>query len=163
MNWEQVDWASLQSECVQRNSIRYGELFDRKITALYKSLDSHVETRESLNGSRVSAQPRTAVILRSWLGMKYTENDLYHIRSMVMELSLYSGAEYELILLIDCQGEKLPKETDTAAWKAFEQKHLPSELRGLAVWFNEEMLNDWYPEIDIHVYVYVILGDQFTS
>ncbi|KAI3266490.1 hypothetical protein CBS147309_6207 [Penicillium roqueforti] len=151
INWEQVDWANLQNDCLQRNSIRYRtQPSEGKILALYKSLDSDVQPREDLNETDKTV-PRTAVILRSWIGMKYTENDLYHIRSMLMELSLYSGAEYELILLIDCQGEKLPEETDYAAWKAFKAKHLPQELRSLAVWFNEEMLNDWYPGIDVHV------------
>lgn len=162
IDWEQVDWAHLQHECLQRNSVRYRtQPSERKISALYKSLDSDVQSREPLNKTD-KAQPRTAVILRSWIGMKYTENDLYHIRSMMMELSLYSGAEYELILLIDCQGEKLPKETDHAAWEAFNKKHLPQELRNLAVWFNAEMLNDWYPGIDVHVYVSAALGARFS-
>jgi hypothetical protein len=149
-----VDWAHLQYECLQRNSVRYRtQPSEGKIFALYKSLDSDVQPREPLNGTD-KMQPRTAVILRSWIGMKYTENDLYHIRSMLMELSLYSGAEYELILLIDSQGKKLPKKDDHAAWKAFNAKHLPQELRSLAVWFNAEILKDWYPGIEVHVYVF---------
>ncbi|KAJ5779847.1 hypothetical protein N7457_007567 [Penicillium paradoxum] len=153
IDWEQVNWGDLQHDCLQRNIIRYRkEASERKISALYKSLELDLqEPREPLNDTKPSAHPRTAILLRSWIGMKYTENDLHHIRSMMMELSLYSGAEYELVLLIDCQDEKLPAETDMAAWKAFKQKHLPQELHGLAVWFNEEMLNDWYPDIDIHV------------
>jgi hypothetical protein len=156
IDWEKVDWANLQNECLQRNSDRYRtQPSDGKIFALYKSLDGDVQP-QPLNETSKS-QPRTAVILRSWLGMKYTENDLYHIRSMIMELALYSGAEYELILLIDCQDEKLPEETDHAAWKAFKERHLPQELRSLAIWFNADMLNDWYPAIDVHVYVSVVL------
>lgn len=152
IDWEQVDWAHLQYECLRRNSVRYRTPpSEGKILALYKSLDSDVQPRQSLNETD-RTQPRAAVILRSWIGMKYTENDLYHIRSMMMELSLYSGAEYELILLIDCQGQKLPKETDYAAWKAFNAKHLPQELRNLAIWFNADMLKDWYPGIDVHAY-----------
>ncbi|KAJ5477610.1 Protein of unknown function DUF3405 [Penicillium desertorum] len=151
IDWEQVDWDRLQYECLQRNSVRYRTPpSEGKIFALYKSLDSDVQSREPLNGTD-KAQPQTAVILRSWIGMKYTENDLYHIRSMLMELSLYSGAEYELILLIDSQGKKLPKRNDHAAWKAFNAKHLPQELRSLAIWFNAEMLKDWYPGIEVHV------------
>ncbi|KAJ5169948.1 Protein of unknown function DUF3405 [Penicillium coprophilum] len=151
IDWEKVNWANLQHECLQRNSDRYRtHPSEEKIYALYKSLDKDSQSRQPLNET-VNPHPRTAVILRSWLGMKYTKNDLYHIRSMIMELSLYSGAEYELILLIDCQGTKLPEKTDHAAWKAFEEKHLPQELRSLAVWFNADMLKDWYPAIDVHV------------
>ncbi|KAJ5503819.1 hypothetical protein N7463_006693 [Penicillium fimorum] len=150
IDWKKVDWANLQSECLQRNSDRYRtQPSEERIVALYKSLDKDLKPREPLNETS-KIQSRTAVILRSWLGMKYTENDLYHIRSMIMELALYSGAEYELILMIDCQGEKLPKKSDNAAWKSFEEEHLPQELRNLAVWFNTDMLNDWYPAIDVH-------------
>lgn len=142
IDWQQVDWAHLQHECLQRNSDRYRrQQSEGKITALYKSLNFNVQSREPLNKTD-RAHPRAAVILRSWIGIKYTENDLYHIRSMIMEPSLYSGAEYELILLSDCQGEKMPKETDHAAWETFKAKLLPQELRSLAAWFNADMLKD---------------------
>ncbi|QQK46278.1 Reticulocyte-binding protein 2-like protein a [Penicillium digitatum] len=138
-DWQQVDWAHLQHECLQRNSDRYRrQQSEGKITALYKSLNFNVQSREPLNKTD-RAHPRAAVILRSWIGIKYTENDLYHIRSMIMEPSLYSGAEYELILLSDCQGEKMPKETDHAAWETFKAKLLPQELRSLAAWFNADI------------------------
>ena len=159
INWEIVDWGNLQQECLQRNSIRYRLAGNSEVrpVALYKPLDSEVlDSPTPSNDTEVGGQPRTAVILRTWLGMKYTENDLYHIRSMVMELSLYSGGEYEVILLIDCQGEELPAESDATAWKFFRKKHLPQELWGLAMFFNAEMLSDWYPDIDVHVYVCMV-------
>jgi hypothetical protein len=161
IDWEMVDWASLQQECLQRNSLRFrvAEPSERRIIALSKSLDSDSENSSKskpANDTRIVAQSRTAVILRSWIGMKYTENDLYHIRSIIMELSLYSGSEYEVILLVDCQEETLPAEDDLKAWKSFEEDHLPQELRGLAVFFNTQMLSDWYPDIDVHAYVALV-------
>jgi hypothetical protein len=167
IDWEHVDWAQLQQECLQRNALRYSttEPNEKSIWGLYKSLDPEMHkapppesSLKHLEETRKAAQPkpkpRTGVILRSWIGMEYTENDLYNIRSMIMELSLYSGGEYEVILLVDCQDKQLPKEKDDAAWTAFKEKHLPQELRGLAVFFNNKMLKDWYPEIDVHVYVF---------
>lgn len=156
IDWEGVNWAELQSDCLQRNKKRYRttETPGRRLDALHKSLDSDSNDSPKLaNETGITAQSRTAVILRSWLGMEYTKNDLYHIRSMIMELSLFSGAEYEVVLLIDCQDEELPAENDSAAWKVFRQGHLPQELWGLATFFNTKMLSDWYPDIDVHVYV----------
>ncbi|CAG8048752.1 unnamed protein product [Penicillium salamii] len=154
IDWEGVDWSNLQDDCLQRNRKRYRmtETSGGRLVALYKSLDSDSQNSPMpVNGTGNIAQSRTAVVLRSWIGMKYTKNDLYHIRSMIMELSLFSGGEYEVILLIDCQDEELPAEKDSAAWEVFRQKHLPQELRGLAMFFNTKMLGDWYPDIDIHV------------
>ena len=96
--------------------------------------------------------PRTAVILRSWIDKQYSQDEIYFIRSMIMELSLFSGAEYEVILLIDAKTHKLPKPADQVGMRKFKARYLPPELRDLAVFFNEQILKDWYPKIDIHEY-----------
>jgi hypothetical protein len=166
IDWEHVNWAQLQQECLQRNAARYSttEPNQKSIWALYKSLDPELQQTPSSNSSsehsakprgatQPQAEPRTAVILRSWIGMQYTEPDLFNIRSMIMELSLYSGGEYEVILLIDCQDQALPEENDEAAWTTFKDNLLPPELRGMAVFFNDDILWEWYPEIDVHAYV----------
>lgn len=82
--------------------------------------------------------------------MKYTTNDIHNIRAMIMELSLLSGAEYEAILLIDTKDEVLPDQMDNVAMGSFKEENLPEELRGLAVFFNTKLLEDWYPTIDVH-------------
>jgi hypothetical protein len=111
-----------------------------KAGALYKSLDSDsLDSPMLSNDSTVGAQPRTAVILRSWLGMQYTENDLCLIRSMIMELPLSSGGEYEVILLTDCQGEQLPAEFGDQAWASFRKEHMPQELWGLWPFFSTQI------------------------
>lgn len=156
VNWAEVNWATLLQDCLQRNADRYQtiEPREKKIWTLDKRMDSSKDKshRPDLR-SRPGSLPRTAVILRSWLGMKYTENDLQNIRAMIMELSLYSGGEYEVILLVDCQGKSLPKPNNKAAIDRFKKKHLPKELRDMAVFFNKKILQSWYPSIDVHEYV----------
>jgi hypothetical protein len=82
--------------------------------------------------------------------MKYTTNDIHNIRAMVMELSLLSGAEYEVIILVDAKDQILPNPMDNAAMDSLKKVYLPEELRGLAVFFNTKLLGDWYPTIDAH-------------
>lgn len=69
---------------------------------------------------------------------------------MVMELSLLSGAEYEVIILVDAKDQILPNPMDNAAMDSLKKVYLPEELRGLAVFFNTKLLGDWYPTIDAH-------------
>lgn len=149
-----MNWASLQQNCLQRNADRYrtADPQEKTIWTLDKQFEKKIPSRPN-RLLEPGVQPRNAVILRSWLGMKYTANDLHHIRPMVMELSLYSGGEYEVILFVDCQGKTLPGPRDTVAMESFKKRHLPAELREMAVVFNEKMLADWYPGIDTHVYV----------
>lgn len=69
---------------------------------------------------------------------------------MIMELSLLSGAEHEVIILIDAKDEVLPDQMDNVAMGSFKEESLPEELRELAVFFNTKLLEDWYPTIDVH-------------
>ena len=66
-----------------------------------------------------------------------------------MELALLSGGEYEVILLVDAKNIELPHPTDKAGLDNL-KKSLPRELQDLAVFFNSEILKDWYPKIDVH-------------
>lgn len=110
-----VDWAALQQSCLQRNADRYRTPNPKeKLWTLHKSHDVGDDTKQAEEDSRTAMNgdnhaqsafhPRTAVILRTWLDMKYTDDTIQMIRSMVMELSLLSGAEYEVVILIDSQG-----------------------------------------------------------
>ncbi|OQE05130.1 hypothetical protein PENVUL_c027G06304 [Penicillium vulpinum] len=114
----------------------------------------HLSRGEKINTVQNNAsaifKTRSAVVLRTWLDMEYTENDLHYIRSIITELSLLSGAKYEVILLVDAKDTKLPHPTDKAGIDRLKSS-LPRELQDLAVFFNSEILKDWYPKIDVHV------------
>ncbi|OQE02618.1 hypothetical protein PENSOL_c002G11059 [Penicillium solitum] len=158
-NWEGVNWADLQRACLERNHERYNKLNpEPKKSTLHKQQSQQVEHRRKKHRHRKTHlpqfHPRTAVILRSTIDMKYTTNDIHNIRAMIMELSLLSGAEYEAILLIDAKDEVLPDQMDNVTMGGFKEEYLPEELRGLAVFFNTKLLEDWYPTIDVHQAMY---------
>lgn len=155
--WEDVNWATLQQDCLQRNADRYQHSNIREKTwTLHREQDKGTDEHR-LSGEKTETDrnntaifnPRTAVVLRTWLDMEYTEDDLYYIRSIIMELSLLSGAEYEVILLVDAKNAELPYPTDKAGLDSL-KKSLPLELQDLAVFFNSKMLEDWYPKINVH-------------
>lgn len=158
MKFEYVNWATLQQDCLQRNADRYHPSNIPKTLTLHKEynkgIDEYVLRGEDAETSQSNAsaifKPRTAVVLRTWLDMEYTENDLHYIQSMIMELSLLSGAEYEVVLLVDAKNARLPRPTDKAGIDSLKSS-LPRELQDLAVFFNSEILEDWYPKIDVHV------------
>ncbi|KAF4766687.1 hypothetical protein HAV15_010591 [Penicillium sp. str.  len=158
VKFEYVNWATLQQDCLQRNADRYHPSNIPKTLTLHKEynkgIDEYVLRGEDAETSQSNAsaifKPRTAVVLRTWLDMEYTENDLHYIRSMIMELSLLSGAEYEVVLLVDAKNARLPRPTDKAGIDSLKSS-LPRELQDLAVFFNSEILEDWYPKIDVHV------------
>ena len=157
VQWQDVNWATLQKDCLQRNADRYQPSDIReKTSTLHREQEEgtaelHGRDKRETNRDHTAAiyKPRIAVVLRTWLDMEYTNDALYYIRSMIMELSLLSGAEYEVILLVDAKDTKLPYPADKADLDSL-KKSLPLELRDLAVFFNSEILEDWYPEIGVH-------------
>ncbi|KAJ5929501.1 hypothetical protein N7454_006451 [Penicillium verhagenii] len=151
--WDQVDWASLQKSCLQNNAERYRSFQPRgKLSTLHKKLDSGsvgINTHEDT--TQQNYHPRTAVIIRGWLGMEFTDDGIHNLRSMIMELALFSGAEYEVIILVDAKDTELPHPADKAGMEEFKKLHLPEEFRDIAVLFNNQILEDWYSKIDVHV------------
>ncbi|KAJ6179581.1 hypothetical protein N7519_010042 [Penicillium mononematosum] len=158
VQWQDVNWATLQQDCLQRNADRYQpSKIGEKTRTLHKEHDKETDehrwsgekTETDRNKTSAFFKPRTAVVLRTWLGMEYTEDDLYYVRSIIMELSLLSGAEYEVIILVDTKDVEVPHPADKAGLDSLKSS-LPRELQDLAVFFNSEILKDWYPKIDIH-------------
>lgn len=69
-----------------------------------------------------------------------------------MELSLHTGGEYELFLLVDVKDPILPISQDIDIRRVMET-YIPAEFHDMTILFNEETLKSWYPKIDEHRYV----------
>lgn len=156
--WDTVNWADLQTGCLRRNADRYPPSSLRgKTVTLHKEHEKATEEyraeSERLRTDRDNSFPtfniRTAVVLRTWIDREYTEDDLHFIRSMITELSLLPGGEYEVILLVDAKDTELPHPGDRTSLDGL-KKYLPPELRDLTVFFNSEILETWYPKVPAH-------------
>lgn len=163
LQWDAVNWANLQQDCLQRNGDRFRTTQpQKKIWTLDKRWDTDIDDEFDLSDPEPGIQPRTAVILRTWLSKRYTDDDLHYIRAMIMELALHSGGEYEVVLLVDCKDTELPNSMDTVAMDKFKAEHLPRELGELAVFFNTKILEAWYPKIKAHEYVHYASPSRFS-
>lgn len=150
-----MNWANLQQDCLQRNKDRFRNTQPQeKKWTLDKQWDTDMRDEFNLSDPEPGIQPRTAVIMRTWLSKRYTDDDLHFIRAIIMELALHSGGEYEVVLLVDCKDTELPNSMDTVAMDKFKAEHLPRELGELAVFFNTKILETWYPKIKVHEYVH---------
>ncbi|KAK4153602.1 hypothetical protein C8A00DRAFT_15180 [Chaetomidium leptoderma] len=91
----------------------------------------------------VKVEQRTALLLRSFSGKVYTENDKQVIRSLVTELNLRTGGEFEIFLFVHI------KDNDQEIWSgdAYQQAveaHVPEEFRNMAVLWNEPAVDRMY-------------------
>ena len=94
-----------------------------------------------------TAEKRTAVLLRSYTGKEYTENDKQFIRAMITELSLKSGGEYEVFLLVHVKDRELRIFDDPETYQSVLRDNVPSEFHGLTILWNDEIVANIYTEM----------------
>ena len=111
------------------------------------------ETRKKPSGSSSPrTQPRSAVIIRIWHQMEWTPNVMHYMRSVIQELSLHSGGEYEVFILVHVKDDT-PIYADSESVKHLKEAFIPPEFRDMVVFFNDQTLFEWYPNVPEHEYV----------
>jgi hypothetical protein len=91
-------------------------------------------------------EKRTALLLRSFSGKTYTENDKQVIRSLVTELNLRSGGEFEVFLFVHIKDGSKDIWTQSAYQEALSE-HVPVEFRGMSVLWNEAAVDRMYTNL----------------
>ncbi|RFU33011.1 hypothetical protein B7463_g3339, partial [Scytalidium lignicola] len=123
--WDHVNWGQLQKKCVAKNAERYVR-------------------SENVNEKTGT---RTALLLRAYTGMQYTEDEKQNIRALVTELSLKSGGEYQVFLLTQMKDRDFDIANDPAAHKAAIEKHVPREFWDMTVFWTDAEMRELYPKI----------------
>ena len=132
INWSSVDVGDAQRRCFQRNQHRFLKVTQGNVQ------DGHTNQ---------TTIPRTVLVLRAWSGLEYTPARRLYIRSLVNELSLYSGGEYDVHLLVEVK----PKDSSETIWtsqRAYNEvlaQFVPDEFRSMATLWSEELMKSNYP------------------
>ncbi|KEY73710.1 hypothetical protein S7711_06284 [Stachybotrys chartarum IBT 7711] len=92
-------------------------------------------------------EKRTAVLLRSYTGKEYTENDKQVMRALVSELTLKSGGEYQVYLLVHVKDRALRIFDDAETYQYVLQENIPPEFHGMTVLWNDKVVWDIYTEL----------------
>ena len=169
--WDTIDWRILQEDCVRKNANRFKakDQQDTKPLADQEKPQEDPKSPESFHGTgdakraRIDGQPeaveegqpgqplfrakfkaRTAILLRSSAQRNYTDNDLQNIRSLVTELSLRSGGEYTLYLMVDDKNNENPIWSDAREEAA--RAGIPKEFQGMAIIWNNAMMEKFYSQ-----------------
>ena len=154
VDYRRVDWADAQRRCFSANAAR----FEQKTSSTHDHSDQKDVGNETKNDKRDGSAnnlgtdskttttkqllPRTAVVIRVWDEFNYKEEDILNIRAMISELSLGSGGEYDVHLLVQVKDEaKHPIWADEDAYKKHLEDSVPKEFHGIAsLWSETQML-----------------------
>ena len=147
VNWSKIDWALLQDECaaVQSNNPFSGNfmLSDWKPRMHFRDDEPHPVKIEGKTG-------RQAIVVRTWSGYTYTDEDKWNLRSLITEAALATEAEYTVYLLVHVKGKKDDADiyNDPKRYQEILEAYMPREFQKMAVLFHRQLLENWYPKVE---------------
>lgn len=124
IDYRNVDWADAQKRCQASNQHRFQKSDDSKTAA--------------------ATQPRTAIVVRCYEGFNWTPMVVLNFRAMITELSLKSGGEYSIHLLMEVKDKNMPIWADRSVHEQYLQTHVPAEFHGLVTFWSEPQMKLFY-------------------
>jgi len=171
VNWETAHWGGLQEVCFEKNEKRYAPeartpIVLRPSKHMKQSPDplgeDHRRRKSDKDGKQYKS--RTAILIRTWEGYEYKENDIQAIRALVTETSLLTGGEYQVFLLVNIKQREANIYEDEKVYKDLLKRTVPKELRDIAILWTERVLEEWYPHVgDWQVYWMQFMPLQWFS
>ncbi|KAK2626918.1 hypothetical protein QTJ16_004093 [Diplocarpon rosae] len=146
VDYSKVNWGAAQKRCYKANAERFdSKLYSPSLPTTFSVFTRDVEQR---SGERTNSTvtrkhlPRNAVVIRSWDDFQYREEDVLHLRAMISELSLGSGGEYDVHLLVQVKDEPgNPIWADDDTYQKHLNESVPEEFRGITtLWSETQML-----------------------
>jgi hypothetical protein len=163
VNWDDVNWAKLQLQCFEGNKHRF-----KLQSSVHKSRQSFkVQSPQSPGyAARIPHRERTALILRSFTDVTWMANDIYNLRSLITELSLHSGGEYEVFLLVHVKDAEFDVESPVHG-ALIKEQYIPKEFHDISILFNDATLEKLYPNVSEHRYyqpqIYLVLAANMAQ
>ena len=161
-DWKKVNWGQLQNECLLKNVDRYERVGMPNHTTLWlptkedtgavdDTLYFGAEPRKSRWwSSGASFKKRSAAVIQMEPSTEWTVDTSEYIRSIITELSLHSGAEYEVIILVEVKDASRSIFADPAEYQKTFKKSVPEEFQGNSLLFNRVLVEGWYPHVPKH-------------
>ncbi|KAI9827453.1 MAG: hypothetical protein M1832_004802 [Thelocarpon impressellum] len=141
-----VRWGDLQRRCGQLNRHRFApaaeENDDEQAFDLVGKKEGIVAREEEPHPQASVSRPlpRTAFLIRTWWTFKYREEDILFLRAVISELSLMSGGEFTVHILVHVQDDNAQIWADREVYKDVLRMSLPEEFWGLATLWTERQM-----------------------
>lgn len=123
VNYATIDWGVVQQRCLDKNRARFSD--------------------KQANGKQRVA--RQAFVLRTYTGFNYTRHQILSMRAMISELSVKSGGEYDVHLLVQVHDNSLPIWADESVYNATVQRAVPREFWSISTLWSEAQMAVYYP------------------
>ncbi|KAI1381823.1 hypothetical protein F4677DRAFT_5460 [Hypoxylon crocopeplum] len=129
VDYRNVNWGKAQKKCFEKNQKRF---------------DPEAASEDGADGSKKVVK-RSAYVLRTWTGYKYTDIQLLSLRAMINELSLKSGGEYDVHLLVHVKDDTIPIWASEEIYNQTLRENVPEEFWDMTTLWSVQQMRTYYP------------------
>ncbi|KAM5432469.1 hypothetical protein MferCBS31731_007484 [Microsporum ferrugineum] len=150
VDYRKVNWAKAQKQCLYDNRHRFPAPSPSKTDRFLGMTVGEKAPRgaevAATDGSKNSSTPtttklpRTAFIIRTWSDFHYDTETILYLRSLIAELSLFSGGEYDVQFLIHVKDDNLQIWSDEDTYNRVLRESLPDEFHGMGTLWSERQM-----------------------
>jgi hypothetical protein len=132
INYEAIDsprgmsWGRAQAQCFKKNQARFRAQKNSREPAPKKKL------------------LRTAIIIRAWVGYEWTLLSIINIRAMINEISLISGREYIVHILLHVKDADVEFWNDEKLSEELIRNNTPAEFQDIVTLWSQRTMEIYY-------------------
>lgn len=131
INYNGINWGEVQQRCSDANKKRF--------------LDPRDEEPYERPSEYKTKIPRTAIVVRTYVGVVWTPYVILNFRALISELALRSGGEYEVHFLLHVRDDEAPIWADKEIAQQVLDDWVPSEFHHLCTLWSEAQMRLVYP------------------
>ena len=145
IDYSRVDWGDAQDRCYEANRKRFTDGSRETYSSTETGSDwPQASLWHSEHGHKKKI-PRTAIVVRLYVGFPWTQHAVLNFRAMLSELSLRSGGEYAVHFLVHVRDDDLPVWADPETAQQVLDENVPVEFHGLCTLWSEAQMRLLYP------------------
>ncbi|CAI6338329.1 unnamed protein product [Periconia digitata] len=170
VDYRQVKWGEVLDRCLQKNEGRFqprgmgrNNVFQKMATKgpATETVEKRGEkdgifnngtVREQLKATHNKLLPRTAFLIRTWSDYEYDDEDIMYLRALISELSISSGAEYQVHFLIHVKDDNKQIWADEEVYQEVLDNALPAEFSGMGTLWSERQMGLIYGGLEDSMY-----------
>ncbi|KAL2758168.1 hypothetical protein ACRALDRAFT_1074874 [Sodiomyces alcalophilus JCM 7366] len=139
IDYSRVDWGGAQQRCVSRNAQRFVDMAGDDRESPLSGSD-----RDYGDQNGIRKIERQAVLVRTYVGYRWTPHAVLNFRAMISELSLKSGGEYTVHFLLHVKDRNAPIWADRSVVQRILAENVPPEFHSICTLWSEDQMRLYY-------------------
>ncbi|CAN8096334.1 unnamed protein product [Discula destructiva] len=138
-----VNWNKLQKRCFDKNAARFDPTSAAAKVKPDGALSRLWPQAEKVAGAKKSL-PRNVFILRAWTSIEWTPMRIINTRALINELSLKSGGQFDVHILMHVQDDSIDISDEATAQKVV-RDNVPEEFWDITTPWSVPDMAEYYP------------------